>query len=551
MGDTMQTSDFMPTAAAASDAELVTASLAGDRDAFTRIVERYQRLLCSLAYSTTGSVSESEDAAQEAFITAWKQLPNLREPEKLRPWLCGILRFKLSRARRDDGREPVRGADGLEAAEVLPSGDSPAVDSAMQREEQALLWRVLQDLPENYREPLVLYYRENRSVEHVACALELSEDAVKQRLSRGRRLVQEQMLAFVEGALARSTPGRVFTLGVLAALPEFAAPARAAAIGAAAAAHGGMLAKTTSLAALLASVSGVVNLVVSLRAALDQSRTPRERRAVVRTVLAAFGGTMVWLALLYGLRTAAYLWWEHRAMFAACAQVLVLAYIAAWPLLMVRMILGFAQMRTEERRRHPELFRHAVDQPGSTAGEYRSRWRLFGVPLVHVRFAMAEVGSRPLVAWIAAGDRAYGLLVAWGNIAIAPVSVGVVSVGLLSVGALSFGVIGLGTVAVGALALGCATVGVKAYAWLTALGWDSAQSGGFSIARIAAEGPIAFARHANDPIARELLADPHAERNQMIFFVLIAVMSIVPLVVYARALRARIGAEARRTERSD
>jgi hypothetical protein len=147
--------------------------------------------------------------------------------------------------------------------------------------------------------------------------------------------------------------------------------------------------------------------------------------------------------------------------------------------------------------------------------------------------------------WIAGGDRAYGLLFAWGGCAVAPISVGAVSVGLLSVGALSFGVIGLGTFGVGLLAIGAVTVGVKAFAWLSALGWETAQSGGFAIARVAAEGPIALARHVNDPMARAILADPHAERNQMIFLIVIVLLSIVPMAYYARAVRQRLGIRAR------
>src|SRR6266850_6254375 len=109
-----------------TDAELVAACLTGDREAFGRVVERYQRLLCSLAYSATGSFSESEDLAQEAFVDAWRQLRTLREPEKLRPWLCGILRYKVGRLRRSDGQEPVRKAEALELAEETPSADEPA-----------------------------------------------------------------------------------------------------------------------------------------------------------------------------------------------------------------------------------------------------------------------------------------------------------------------------------------------------------------------------------------------------------------------------------------
>ena len=77
-------------AAEFSDADLVAESRTGDREAFGRIVERYQTLIASLAYCATGDLSRSEDLAQETFVSAWKQLPELREPAKLRPWLCSI-----------------------------------------------------------------------------------------------------------------------------------------------------------------------------------------------------------------------------------------------------------------------------------------------------------------------------------------------------------------------------------------------------------------------------------------------------------------------------
>ena len=57
-----------------TDADLVGETLSGNRDAFSRIVTRYQSLICSLAYSATGGLGQSEDLAQETFITAWKHL---------------------------------------------------------------------------------------------------------------------------------------------------------------------------------------------------------------------------------------------------------------------------------------------------------------------------------------------------------------------------------------------------------------------------------------------------------------------------------------------
>lgn len=538
----MSTPELNTLADAVSDAELVTSCLAGKRDAFARIVERYQRLLCSLAYAATGNVAESEDAAQETFVAAWCSLRDLREPEKLRPWLCGILRYKIGRLRRQYGRDAAVGAEPMEAAGEVEAEDVSVADKAMQAEEQAILWRALERVPVRYREPLVLYYRENRSIEHVACALELTEDAVKQRLARGRKMLQEQALAFVEGALARTTPGRAFTAGVIAMLPALApAPVKAAGVGAAAVAQGSALAKTTGLAALLAFVAGAVSAVMQLRIGLDQSRTPRERRAIVVTTAGCFFGTLAFIGVLWGLKEAALRWWEQRAVFAAICQVLVVGFVVAGPLGLVRLMAYFRRLRSEERRRHPELFAAERDRVGSRAGVYRSHATLFGVPLVHVRFSSADAGEGPVVGWIAAGDRAYGLLFAWGGLAVAPVSVGAFAVGFLSVGAVSVGVIGLGTFGTGLLAVGGIAVGFKAYAWLSALGWLAARSGGFGIAHVAAEAPVAFARHANDATAHALVTGAGEQQNEMLFFIMIAVATLIPVTLYTRAVRRRLG----------
>jgi RNA polymerase sigma factor (sigma-70 family) len=538
----MTSPEFTPSIELSSDAELVAACVGGDRNAFGQVVQRYQRLLCSLAYSRTGSITESEDIAQEAFLTAWRELPQLREPDKLRPWLCGILRHKVGRLRRTDAREPSRQSDSLDAAHDLSSSDEPAVDLAMRNEEQAMLWSALERVPELYREPLVLFYREHQSIEHVASALELTEDAVKQRLARGRKILQEQVMAFVEGALRRSTPGRVFTLGVLAALPELVTPAKAVGFGAAAAAHGSVLAKTTTAAALLASISGTVAGVLALRANLDQARTPLERRAVVKVTLAAFAGAFGFLGLLYLLRAAAFQWWESRVIFAVLCQLLVIVSAMAWPICLLRAMRANRILRTSERQKHPELFNNPVYRAGSPVGEYRSAMTLFGVPLVHVRFSSPDEGEKPVFGWFAGGDRAYGLLFAWGGYTVAPISVGAISIGFFALGSLSIGVFSIGTLSLGYVVVGCASIGVTAFGWLSAMGWYSAQCGGFALARIAAEGPIAFAQHANDAAARLLVANPDPERSYMFVYIIISVLTLVPISAYARAVRQRYGA---------
>jgi RNA polymerase sigma factor (sigma-70 family) len=248
--------------AGTADAELVTQTREGNRDAFGQIVSRYQALICSLAYSATGSLGQSEDLAQETFITAWKHLRHLREPGKLRAWLCGIARNRISNCLRRQGRGPLHAAESLETIAESASAQPLPSDQAISKEEATILWHSIQHIPDSYREPLVLFYREGESVERVAAALELSEDAVRQRLSRGRKLLHEQVLALVEGTLRRTAPGKTFTLGVMAALPLLATTAKAATAGAAV--KGGSSAKTViGLAAL-----GTILLFYSLLAFL-------------------------------------------------------------------------------------------------------------------------------------------------------------------------------------------------------------------------------------------------------------------------------------------
>jgi len=154
------------------------------------------------------------------------------------------------------------------------SGLRTPPEHAISEEEQALLWRTLESIPEAYREPLVLYYRLGRSMREVAQALELSEDAVKQRLSRGRRMLRREVAAFVEENLARSGPKKAFTVGTLGMLR---APGPAGA---------------GSLGSVLGPVLGFVGGLFGTWASVRNTRSPRERRHMIRMA------SRVWLYVL-------------------------------------------------------------------------------------------------------------------------------------------------------------------------------------------------------------------------------------------------------------
>ena len=202
------------------DAELVRATWRGDKRAFVEIVARHQAMVCGIALAILGDFAASEDAAQEAFMTAWRKCHNLREPEKLRAWLGQIARnAALGQLRRQ------RGHGGLEEALTLPD-NSPGPDQITASEEEAGLVRdSLSKLPETYRLPLILFYREGQSVLAVAEALGISEDAVKQRLARGREMLRDQMSGLIETVLTRTGPTAIFTMTVAAAIGALATPA--------------------------------------------------------------------------------------------------------------------------------------------------------------------------------------------------------------------------------------------------------------------------------------------------------------------------------------
>jgi RNA polymerase sigma factor (sigma-70 family) len=279
-------------ATANSDVQLVEWSLTGDRDAFRKIVERYQSLVCSITYNATGSLTLSEDLAQETFVAAWKQLPELREPSHLRAWLCGIARFLVGKQLRRQGHEPVHAAETVDAIHELPASDPSPAAQAVTREEEAILWRALERIPDAYREPLILFYREQQSVERVAAELELTEDAVKQRLSRGRKLLHEEVISFVEGTLSRSTPGEAFSGAVLAALPLTTASVATAT--ASAAAKGSAAAKSGLFAAWLLSFGGIFTGIGAHWLVIRSAPTDRERRAQKIAFTSLWVFVLVW-----------------------------------------------------------------------------------------------------------------------------------------------------------------------------------------------------------------------------------------------------------------
>lgn len=203
-----------------SETELLQASIRGDASAFEVIVGNYQSLVCAITFSATANLDKSEELAHEAFIRAWTSLDQLQDLAKFRAWLCAIARNIVRNYIRDEKRDVVGRAASLDKMSDISSGTSEPVDMVIDKEQQAAIRRALEQIPEGYCEPLILFYREQRSLKQVARQLELSEEAARTRVSRGRKL--QQVAAMVEDAIGQTGPSKAFTAGVVASIAGMA-----------------------------------------------------------------------------------------------------------------------------------------------------------------------------------------------------------------------------------------------------------------------------------------------------------------------------------------
>jgi zinc protease len=527
-----------------SDSELWQLVCKGSTPAFEVLVRRHQSLICSVAYSACGNLALSEDVAQETFWTAWRQRASLEQPDRLRAWLCGIARNLAKNARRKASR-PVESADSLVDLTELSTDLLGPAEEAVAREEESLIWQALERIPEAYREPLILFYREDQSVAEVAGALVLSEQAVKQRLSRGRGMLRERVVELVEGGLRRSRPGRRFTLTVMAGLAAHAAGTKTALAGAGASAGlwkaAGAAGAGGAFGGLLGTLVGLLGGWLGAWVPAQFAATRRERDLILRAGWRTLLVSIVFIAVLFGLIEA----------FAGGPSYLIAWggwMVAFWAYVTVESVCLAREVKRIRAARDPDDLPNATSLRAGLAvlaervGDraYRSKATLLGLPLIDINWSAAMPrgarkprdssapggGRRVACGWIAIGDDARGIvlaigstargLVAMGGRAFGVVSVGGVAVGLVAIGGLGLGVLGIGGLGAGAIAFGGGAVGWRAAGGL-AIGWDiacgggafarHAAIGGAAIARDYAVGGDARARHVNDEAAREFLLD--------------------------------------------
>lgn len=186
-----------------SDAHLVGQVLRGNKEHYAPLVERYLPAVRSVARANAGPWADADDIAQETFVDAYRTLDKLRERSKFAHWLLRIARNKARDWADADRRERQK----REMAGESFMGTSK-VHTPEERELHALLHAELEAMPPEQREVLALFHLAGHGTREIAGMLDLSHDAVRKRLQRGREALGERMLQRMERPQSQDERGK-------------------------------------------------------------------------------------------------------------------------------------------------------------------------------------------------------------------------------------------------------------------------------------------------------------------------------------------------------
>ena len=174
--------------------------LPGNQRSVERLVDEHYAALYRYAFRLSGRVADAEDLTQEAFCTAQLKLRQLRDSQRAKPWLFSILRNAYLHRIRADKHQCFVPADHLaEVAEPVPDPLPPVEPEQLQA--------ALNELPEFFRTPIILYYFEDFSYRDIAEQMDLPIGTVMSRLARAKAHLRSRLLPAASAVMA-DAPGR-------------------------------------------------------------------------------------------------------------------------------------------------------------------------------------------------------------------------------------------------------------------------------------------------------------------------------------------------------
>jgi RNA polymerase sigma-70 factor, ECF subfamily len=192
------------------DLGLVQRVQRGDKSAFDLLVRKYQLKVVKLVTRYLRDPSEAEDVAQEAFIKAYRALPQFRGDSAFYTWLYRIAINTAKNAIVARGRNPVEfdlDMQNIEESQSMQArlADPDTPESLLQAEEiRTTVNRAIDALPEDLRTAIVLRELDGLSYEEIASAMDCPVGTVRSRIFRAREAIDRQLSAVFEGGLGRT-----------------------------------------------------------------------------------------------------------------------------------------------------------------------------------------------------------------------------------------------------------------------------------------------------------------------------------------------------------
>jgi RNA polymerase sigma-70 factor (ECF subfamily) len=152
-----------------------------------RLVDEHYEALYRYAYRLSGSAADAEDLTQETFCAAQQKLGQLREPGRAKAWLFSILRNTFLHRRRASQYAHFVSLDGL--------GDLPELADPLPPVDPEQLQQALNELPEVFRTPVILFYFEEFSYRDIAEQMDLPMGTVMSRLARAKAYLRSRLLS--------------------------------------------------------------------------------------------------------------------------------------------------------------------------------------------------------------------------------------------------------------------------------------------------------------------------------------------------------------------
>ena len=160
--------------------------LPGSQRTVQRLVDEHYAALYRYAYRLSGSAADAEDLTQETFCKAQLNLSQLRSRDRARPWLFTILRNTYLHRLRADQQQHCVSLEDIGELPDLPPDPLPEIDPER-------LQQVLNELPEVFRTPIVLYYFEDFSYRDIAEQMDLPLGTVMSRLARAKAYLRSRL----------------------------------------------------------------------------------------------------------------------------------------------------------------------------------------------------------------------------------------------------------------------------------------------------------------------------------------------------------------------